>query len=259
MSQAPLLQDFVAEMQKGVARSNRYFVVMPNRNNSSSYTSGNKLLGLYCENTQIPGSTILTSPSKIFGETREVPYERSYEPINMSFYVDSDFKVKEYFDDWHNSIFDPYTRAGNYYEEYVSNIELWVHNVEDKRTYALTLFECYPKAISPIQLDYGSKELMKLQVTMQYKYWRAVAGEAAASESALANIDNPPVLADGDVFAALDMDNILGNLVTNYFQDSGMSSYVNQFNSFQDSFNSFAKDPVGSYLGGSLGGGFSFG
>ena len=256
MSQAPLLQDFVAQMQKGVARSNRYFVVMPNRNNTSGGdTSGNRLLGLYCENTQIPGSTILSTPSKIFGEPREMPYERSYEPINMSFYVDSDFQVKDYFDSWHESIFDPYTRAGNYYEEYVSNIELWVHNVEDKRTYALTLFECYPKAISPIQLDYGSKELMKLQVTMQYKYWRAVAGEAAASESALANLDNPPVLAEGDTFAALDMSNILGN----YFSNSGLSGYVNQFNSFQDSLNSFASDPVGSYLGGSLGRGFSFG
>ena len=249
MSQAPLLQDFVAEMQKGVARSNRYFVVMPD---------ADRMIGLFCENTQLPGSTILTTPSKIFGESREVPYERSYEPITMSFYVDSDFKVKEYFDNWHNSIFDPYTRAGNYYEEYVKPIEIWVHNVEDKRTYALSLYECYPKSVSAVSLDYGSKELMKLQVTMQYKYWRAVAGEAAASESALANIDNPPVLADGDTFAALDMDNILGDLVGNYFSDSGMSSYVNQFNSFQDSLNSFAKDPVGSYLGGSFGG-FSFG
>ena len=253
MSQAPLLQDFVAEMQKGVARSNRYFVVMPNQNNSDN-TTGNRLLGLYCENTQIPGSTILTTPSKIFGESREMPYERSYEPINMSFYVDSDFRVKEYFDSWHEAIFDPYTRSGQYYDDYVRNIEIWVHNVEDRRTYALTLFECYPKAVSAIQMDYGSKELMKLQVTMQYKYWRSVAGDAAASESALSNLDRSPVLAEGDTFAALDMNNLLGD----YFSDSGLSGYVNQFNSFQDSLNSFAKDPIGSYLGGSIGG-FSFG
>ena len=60
--------------------------------------------------------------------------------------------------------------------------------------------------------------------------------------------------AEGDTFAALDMSNLLGS----YFSDSGLSGYVNQFNSFQDSLNSFAKDPVGSYLGGSFGG-FSFG
>ena len=46
------------------------------------------------------------------------------------------------------------------------------------------MIECYPKAVSAIQMDYGSKDLMKIQVTMQYKNWRGVAGEAAASESA---------------------------------------------------------------------------
>jgi hypothetical protein len=96
---------------------------------------------------------------------------------------------------------------------------------------------------------------MKIQVTMQFKYWRGVAGEAAASESALANIDAPPVLAGGDTFAALDMNNLLGN----YFSDSGLQGYVDQFDSFQNSLNSFASDPMGSYLGGSFGGSLGFG
>jgi len=246
MSQAPLLQDFVAEMQKGLARTNRFFVLLPGKETG-------KLMGMFCENVQLPSSTILTSPSRIFGEVREVPYERSYEPINMSFYVDSDFQVKKYFDDWHNSIFDQYNKSGKYYEEYAKQIEIWVHNVEDKRTYAVTLNECYPKSIGAIQLDYGSKEIMKVQVTMQFKNWRAVAGNAAASESALANINNPPVQAEGDTFAELDLNNLVQGLMDN----GGLSGYLNDFQSFQNDLQSqvsglqsFAKDPVGSYLGG---------
>jgi hypothetical protein len=265
MSQGPGLNAFLAQMQKGLARTNRFFVVMPS-------DTPDKMIGMFCENAQLPGSTLLTTPSKVFGESREVAYERQYEPINMSFYVDADFKVKEYFDKWHDSVIDPHTRAGNYYENYVKPIEIWVHNTQDKRTYAVALTECYPKSVSAVQLDYGSKELMKLQVVMQYRNWKAVAGEAAASEAALANINNPPVIAGGDTFQALNLDAIVGNAMGSLFADSGIQGFVNDFNGFQSSLNSYqnaaqsyksaaqsiARDPVGSYLGGSIGG-FSFG
>ena len=268
MSQGPVLRDFVASMQKGLARTNRFFVKMP-------ADTPDKMVGMFCENVQLPGSTMLTTPSKVFGESREVAYERQYEPINMSFYVDSDFKVKEYFDKWQESIINPYTRAGNYYDSYVKPIEIWVHNTEDKRTYAVSLTECYPKSVSAVQLDYGSKDIMKLQVTMQYRNWKAVAGEAAASEAALANINNPPVIPGSngaDPFQAINLDMIVGDAMQNLFADSGLQGFVNDFNGFQDSLNSYqnaaqsyksaaqsiARDPIGSYLGGSVGG-FSFG
>lgn len=264
MSQAPQLKDFTAQMTKGLARTNRFFVKMPGDDND-------QMIGMFCENVQLPGSTMLTTPSKIFGEAREIAYERQYEPINMSFYVDSQFRVKEFFDKWHDSIFDPYTRAGNYYTKYVRPMEIWVHNTEDKRTYAIALEECYPKSIGAIQMDYGSKEIMKLQVTMQFKYWRAIAGEAAASESALANITNPPVVAGGDTFEALDTVNLFGS----YFQSSGFGipqDFLSDFNGFQGQLNAIqnfnvndaisgakssakqqAKDQVNSYLGGLFG------
>jgi hypothetical protein len=267
MSKGPALNDFVAQMQKGLARTNRFFVAMPS-------DTPDKMIGMFCESTQLPASTMLTAPSKVFGEVREVAYERQFEPINMTFYVDSDFHVKEYFDKWHESIINPYTRAGNYYENYVKPIEIWVHNTEDKRTYAVALSECYPKSVSAVQLDYGSKEIMKLQVTMQYRNWKAVAGAAAASEAALANINNPPVIPGmgaGDPFQAIDLNMIVGDAMTTMFADSGLQGYVNDFKGFQNQFNStvnsykdqataykskaqsVVKDKVGSYLGGLFG------
>ena len=35
----------------------------------------------------------------------------------------------------------------------------------------MALYECYPKSINSIQLDYSAKDVMKINVTMQYKYW----------------------------------------------------------------------------------------
>ena len=52
------------------------------------------------------------------GEFREVPYEKLYEPINMTFYVDNDMQVKKLFDEWMSLISDPSTRTYNYYNNY---------------------------------------------------------------------------------------------------------------------------------------------
>lgn len=247
MSKGPGLEAFKAEMQKGLARPNRFFVVLPGN------APDNRIIGMFCENAQLPGSNILTTPSRVFGEIREMPYERAYDPINLSFYVDSDFKVKEYFDKWLEEIFDPVTRSGNYYEKYAKNIEIWVHNVEDNRTYAVVLKEAYPKSVSAVSLDYGSKDIMKLQVTMQYKYWRSVAGISAASESALAGIDQVKTANNMDGMNSLDFNNVFGSYFNNSF--GGVpATYLNSFQGFQDSFNSFANvDPMGSFMGGSFG------
>ena len=37
----------------------------------------------------------------------------------------------------------------------------------------MTLFECYPKTISSIQMDYAAKDVMKISIGMQYKNWIA--------------------------------------------------------------------------------------
>jgi hypothetical protein len=46
-----------------------------------------------------------------------------------------------------------------------------VYDADEKQRYIVTLYECYPKSIGAVQLDYSSKEVMKLQVSMNYKYW----------------------------------------------------------------------------------------
>ena len=40
-----------------------------------------------------------------------------------------------------------------------------------ERRYSVALYECYPKTIGSIQMDQASKDVMKLSVGMQYKYW----------------------------------------------------------------------------------------
>jgi hypothetical protein len=131
---------------------------------------------------------------------REVPYDKLHDPVNMSFYVDTDLKVKRFFDLWMNSIQDPQTKKYSYYDNYITDIQIHVEDLNDKSRYMITMYECYPKSVGSIQLDYASKDVMKLQVTMNYRYFvvsdTAPGGESDTSDAndmAPETFDDPSV------------------------------------------------------------------
>lgn len=164
------IQEFVSQVKgNGIARTNRYTVLFTPPAGVSPAALQKVLL--FCDQVQLPGANFSTVQNRTFGEFREVPYEKIYDNITMSFYVDTNMEVKRLFDSWQNQISNPITRTYNYYKNYITNMEIEVQDINNKTRYAVTLFECYPKSISSVQLDYASKDVMKLQVGMQYKYW----------------------------------------------------------------------------------------
>jgi hypothetical protein len=166
------IQEFISQVKSGgMARTNRYAVLFTPPSGVSP-ASLQKIM-LFCDQVQLPGANFSTVQNRTFGEFREVPYERIYDNITMSFYVDTEMKVKELFDNWQNVIANPQTRTYNYYNNYITNMVIEVQDLNDNTRYAVTLWECYPKTVGSIQLDYNSKDVMKISIGMQYKYWTA--------------------------------------------------------------------------------------
>lgn len=164
------IQEFIAQVKTGgMARTNRYSVMfsVPGISNPDALR---KVL-LFCDQVQIPGVNFSTVQNRTFGEFREVPYEKLYDQCSLTFYVDKDMQVKRLFDDWINSIQNPNDRTFNYYDSYKTDVTIQVEDLNDKSVYQLKMFECYPKNIGTVQLDYASKDVMKLTIQMQYKYW----------------------------------------------------------------------------------------
>lgn len=129
-------------------------------------------LRLYCDTVLIPGINISTVPSRTYGEIREMPYEVLYEPVTMSFYVDSALDVKNFFDVWIHNIQHPESRNMRYFEEYAVDIEIDIQNKQDNTIYNVVLYEAYPKAVSGIMMDSNVHDLLKVNVTFVYKYQR---------------------------------------------------------------------------------------
>ena len=188
MAQSPL-NTFISKVkQDGLARNNRFVVGIFASPDSKIMNFGDngwmRDAILLCDQVQLPGTNFNTSDMRTFGETRKAPYERLYEDVNMSFYVDTSMKVKLLFDNWMTYIQDPGTRNFNYYDEYTSDIVIEVQDLKNQSRYAVKLFEAYPKSIGAIQLDNANKDIMKLSVNFAYKYYHIGAQEFENNDSA---------------------------------------------------------------------------
>jgi hypothetical protein len=220
------LNEFIATVKSdGLMRSSRFAVSfsLPTVVAPGKYSQDLRKILLYCDNINLPGMTIETTSAKTFGEIREMPYQKQYDNINMGFYVDNNMSVKLLFDAWMNAIQNPVSRTFNYYKDYTTDITIIVYDIANKSRYAVTLFQAYPKTLNAVQMDYGNKEVMKLSVSMNYKYWQS-SQVYSTSGSSLSNAAQASPFLNGG---------FLGDSL------SIPSTYFTNFNGFQTGFNSF--------------------
>lgn len=169
------LQEFTAQVKTGgLAKQNRFSILMgiPNVLQQNFGNEQIKLVMLFCESTSLPGFNVATTPIRTYGEFREMPYEPIYENINATFYVDRQMTVKKYFDDWMLNIYNPVTRHANYYNDYTCTIDIYQYDQANNTTYAVRLYDVYPKSIGAMALDNNSRDIHKITVAFNYRYWR---------------------------------------------------------------------------------------
>jgi len=168
-----MIDAFIANVKtRGLARANRFSVDIGfPAGITSPYTR--VLSSLFCEVAGLPGYNLATQPHRMVGESREVPYEPMYDPISLTFYMDSGYEIKDAFETWMSYIIDPITKAHGYYNKYATQIIITPENVDRSVPYQVMLFEAYPKSMQTIMLDQGNKEVMRLTIGLSYKYWRS--------------------------------------------------------------------------------------
>jgi len=220
------LNDFISQVKQGMAKPSHFLVQLnlpPALTNIQSVNMQKVIL--FCDQAQLPGISFGTNPVRSYGEVREVPYEKLYEGVNLSFYVDADMTVKLLFDEWIALIQNPITRDFNFPQRYLTDtIQIIVKNSQGESVYLCTLHECYPKAVAPIQLDYSAKDVMKMNVSITYKY--ATTRQLAKTTSL--NTENSQI------------DSIMEEY--NYgFESLAQipNNYFNDFSGFQDQFKDF--------------------
>lgn len=228
----PSLNNFIAEIKRGgLARQNRFSVSIGSRD-----TSNGRIVELFCEQASLPSLSYSSQGVRTYGETRETIYDRNFEAMTLTFLVDKNMEVKTYFDKWMDSIINPDTRNPAYYDTYVRDIVIKVQDVKDHDTYQVVLYEAYPKTVAAVNLDYNSKDIMKLQVTFEYKYhintqMSTSRGEPDIKNALGFNLPDPYVL-------SRQLGNYLRGSATNLFSQSDKSNlYFSDFNQYQQQLN----------------------
>ena len=188
------LNSFISNVTgKGLSKSNYFSAIItyPRAMSSSGFTSpiSQPNFSLQCDSAVIPGLSLITNDVAVYGEARQMPTQRLFSELSLSFYADIDLNVKKFFDSWMDFIINPNTRTCRYYDDYVTRMEVIVHDKNLNIRYKVNLFECYPKSIQDIPLDYGDVAPMKLRVSMMYKYY-TIEGNVVEQEKLQAIINN---------------------------------------------------------------------
>lgn len=177
------IDEFKAKAPHGFSRTNRYAVYFDNPSVMIN-TSNLPMILMFCDRIDLPGLNLNTTQIREYGEIREMPYEFNYDPIPMSFYVDTDMMVKTYFDRWIKSVQNPTNRNFNYYKDYTcGKMSIEVQDLNDNTKYKVELFDAYPKTLFPVSMGYENKEIMRMQVVMAYRYWRSAPMNSQAAVS----------------------------------------------------------------------------
>lgn len=178
-----MLNEFIANIKNtGLSKTNQFKVsLMPptalisrNALAQSLQANGNKLQ-LMCESSNVPGRSIATNPVRGYGIQRELPNDMIFEPFIMTVLIDNTHDVRQMFEDWMDIICPPRVRNFAYYSQYVSNIDITLLkpsiNNSDQAGMTFHLKEAYPKSIGESMLSYSTVDVIRLPVTIQYKYY----------------------------------------------------------------------------------------
>ena len=136
-----------------------------------------RAVSLRCESVNLPGRNLNTlTDTNIYGPTREIVDGVTYaEDITMTFQASSGLNERVFFEEWQKQAFDENTWNVGYYNDYVSEVQIYLLDRKDQRRYGLRLLEAFPKTIEATELNQGSNnELIKTSVNFSFRYWETL-------------------------------------------------------------------------------------
>ena len=130
-----------------------------------------------CEKAELPGRTIATSDDMGSGPSLKLPYDTTYNDIQLSIICASDMAERKFFEKWMDFIVKPgdVPQAGTvaFYSEYALGNTLKVSQLTDAGVPAIT-YTChhvYPIAITPMNATWEEiNTYQRFGVTLAYRY-----------------------------------------------------------------------------------------
>ena len=159
----------------GVARPNRFEaeVLFPAAV-QSAFAGSSEAVSVKVKSLTMPGRNISTTTNDtIYGPTHEIAAGLTYaDEIKISFILSGYLNEKRRFDALQNYIYSPTSFNINYYDDYISTINIYQLNENGDRVYGCQLREVFPKSVNPIEYNNDTTSaILELQVGFAFREW----------------------------------------------------------------------------------------
>ena len=133
-------------------------------------------ISLRCESITLPFRALTTQEdTNIYGPTRETATGVSYAgDIDLTFQSHGDLTDRVFFEEWQKQVFDETSWNLNYQKDYISEIQIYLLDMQENRVYGVVLHEAYPKTINGIDVSQDGDGIIKTTVSMAFRWWQAL-------------------------------------------------------------------------------------
>ena len=168
--------------RSGVAKASHYSVRISLPSAAAQrFNEGVQDLTLRAESVELPGRAIQAITYRDYGVPREIAYQPAYQPVSITFLLSNDLRERAIFNNWQDTIVGDHRTASygdaksfnaRYYSSYTGGtIEIVQYNETGDIKLKTKLIEAYPRTINALQMSYASDEVMRLNVSFQYRYF----------------------------------------------------------------------------------------
>jgi hypothetical protein len=166
-----------------------------------------ELVSLSCSEASLPGSSLATHEANndFTGVTERHVYRRQYDDrADFTFYVDHDYNVLQFFENWMSYIVNEQASGGienenfSYRVNFPDNYKTTIYIKKFEKDYLGKILQyrfinAYPISIASIPVSYESSQLLKCTVSFNYSRYVIGGGDNLTLQEAL---DTTEVFAD---------------------------------------------------------------
>lgn len=127
------------------------------------------------EIAEMPGRGFMNMDVRYYGPSHKLPFQTSYEDLNMTYVCRSASLERQFFDDWMTVINPINTFDFNYRDDYRADIDIYQYSdigyQEAEAEYMITVHNAYPVMLSGQPLMWADQDIQKLIVSFTYSHW----------------------------------------------------------------------------------------
>lgn len=193
MPALPSIKNFLSILNSDIARENRYLVsfmlprgvpIMTQYINTKSnvgniqqqdYTLNQAgAINLLCHTCSMPTRAISNQDIDIVGYSNSMPTAMNTDTLTLGFYSDDKLSSRKYFEAWMGAVINPVNNSLNFFNEYVSNITIKYLTRDNRTTYDVICYDCYPITLGSLDYAYANKDsVLNINVTLAYRLWKS--------------------------------------------------------------------------------------